>query len=142
MGFNRETKMFGRFRDPVLNRRLFYQLAEGVVHFYGVQLCGIEVEESFLRELFWVESRFPGWIRPSRGANVESRHIRRIITGNAWAQLTRVLTSTPWPLPFLSSPLSLFLRATVLRIARPGRARDRLRSPRRQPVLTIAAISV
>src|SRR5208337_4484505 len=73
---NRETEMLGRFGDPVLDGRLFYQLAEGVVDFDRVQFRSVEVQKFLLRKFLWIEIGLPCRIRPSGGANVETRHNR------------------------------------------------------------------
>src|SRR5580658_9098898 len=66
--------MFGRTGDPVLNGRLFDQLAEGVIDFDGIEFRGVEIEEIFLRQLFGIEGGLPGWVSPSGSADVESWH--------------------------------------------------------------------
>src|ERR1700674_5500647 len=70
-----EAKMLGRFGDPVLDGRLFYQLAESVIDFDGIQFRCVESQKFLLRKFLRVESGLPRRISPSGGANVEVRHM-------------------------------------------------------------------
>ena len=83
VGFNGETKMLGRFGDPVLDSGLFHQLAEGVVDFDCIQSGRVEIQKFFLGELLRIESGLPSRISPSRGADVKVRHMAGIITCDA-----------------------------------------------------------
>src|ERR1700686_5679520 len=74
MRLDGEAKMLGRFGDPVLDSRLFYQLAEGVIDFDGIQFRCVEVQKFLLSKLLGIESGLPCRISPSGGANVELRH--------------------------------------------------------------------
>src|ERR1039457_1844548 len=78
MRFDREAEMRGRLRDPILNRRFFYQLAEGVVDFHRIQLARVEIQKLFLHKLLRIKSGLPGRISPSGSADVELRHSRSI----------------------------------------------------------------
>src|SRR5712675_3162001 len=69
-----EAKVLGRFSDPVLDSRLFYQLAERVVDLDGIQFRCVEVQKFLLRKFLGIESGLPCRISPSGGANVEMRH--------------------------------------------------------------------
>src|ERR1700682_6449200 len=66
--------MLGRFGDPILDGRLFYQLAKGVVDFDGIQFRCVEVQEFLLRKFLGIESGLPCRISPSGSAYVEMRH--------------------------------------------------------------------
>src|SRR5208337_2633730 len=69
--------MLRRFGNPVLDGRLFDELAEGVVDFNRSQFRSVEVEKFLLRKFLRIERGFPCRIRPSRCANVETRHMSR-----------------------------------------------------------------
>src|ERR1700716_751560 len=71
---NGEAKVLRRFGDPVLDGHLFYQLAEGVVDFDGIQFRCVEAQKFLLRKFLGIESGLPCRISPSGGANVKMRH--------------------------------------------------------------------
>src|SRR6266446_5790286 len=126
MRLDGEAEMLRRFGDPVLDGRLFYQLAESVVDFDSIQFRCVEVQKFLLREFLGIEGGLPCWIRPSGGADVEMRHMDRFFPrGNGQAR-AGIIPCDAWPaLTSLSSSSSsssfsafVFLRAAALR---PGR---------------------
>src|SRR5258708_6282638 len=70
-----EAKVLGGFGDPVLDSRLFYQLAERVVDLDGIQFRCVEVQKFLLRKFLGIESGLPCRVSPSGSANVEMRHM-------------------------------------------------------------------
>src|ERR1700722_4458476 len=66
--FDAEPEMRRGFLNPVLDRRFFYQLAEGEVDFNGVKLRSVVAEEFFLGKLRGVEIGFPRWVGPARSS--------------------------------------------------------------------------
>src|SRR6266576_456241 len=72
---NGEAKVLRRFGDPILDGRLFYQLAERVVDLDSIQFRRVEVQKFFLRKFLRIESGLPCRISPSGSANVEMRHM-------------------------------------------------------------------
>src|SRR5216683_3014170 len=116
--------MFRRFGDPVLDSRLFYQLAERVVDFDGIQFRCVEVQKFLLRKFLGIEGGFPCRISPSGSANVEMRH-RFVCSPRAAAFRARAGIISCDALPALT-PLSFsspFLTSFSQRAAalRPGR---------------------
>jgi hypothetical protein len=59
MGLYAKTKTSGRLLEPVLNRRLFYQLPKSKVHFDRVELSRVVAEKFFLREFGGIKVRLP-----------------------------------------------------------------------------------
>src|SRR5216684_8239674 len=121
---NGEAKMFRRFGDPVLDSRLFYQLAEGVIHFDGIQFRCVEVQKFLLRKFLGIEGGFPCRISPSGSANVEMRH-RFVCSPRAAAFRARAGIISCDALPALTSLSSsssfsafFFLRAAAPRLGR------------------------
>src|SRR5262249_12844149 len=108
VGLDAETKMRGSAVEPFLDGRFLQQLAEREVHLDRVQLRAVMVQELRLSELFRIEGGPPAGIGPSRGADVELRHL---LSSKDSADYTFRFLAVGLPVATLDVGLAIFARA-------------------------------
>ena len=74
MRFDSKPEVLRGFGDPFLRGGFFQQLAEGQIHFDGVELTGVVGEKPGLRQFGGIEIRLPAWVGPPGRAHKKLRH--------------------------------------------------------------------